>query len=240
MLWYPLILLLAMPYVSIFSYMKEISVRLKHRSSQRVFSTSFIDINLGQSFDYKKFLDIYRVDDSAGVKLSGVYAIEEKNNGVLFVDCSQDVYSDLSNIFQSLQSKENVYFVRIQTFKNPMDEFILKYKDELVAQTSPKYSDVPLLIKAGGEAIISPFALSQSISIEEYSDELNLEMELTIENVEKVLDEVRPFLIADGGNISIESIDSKTRDIALMLQGACGSCPSSTVSNIHCYFPNID
>ncbi|KAE8713819.1 NifU-like protein 1 [Hibiscus syriacus] len=48
------------------------------------------------------------------------------------------------------------------------------------------------------------------------------------ENVEKVLDEVRPGLMADGGNVALHEIDGLV--VVLKLQGACGSCPSSTMT----------
>ena len=32
-------------------------------------------------------------------------------------------------------------------------------------------------------------------------------MALTLENVEKVLDELRPFLMADGGNVEVVELD---------------------------------
>lgn len=51
---------------------------------------------------------------------------------------------------------------------------------------------------------------------------------LTEENVEKVLDEVRPGLMADGGNVALHEIDGLI--VVLKLQGACGSCPSSTMT----------
>lgn len=54
--------------------------------------------------------------------------------------------------------------------------------------------------------------------------------ELTRENVETVLDEVRPFLVADGGNVAIVDVDAEEKVISLALQGACGSCPSATVT----------
>ena len=57
-------------------------------------------------------------------------------------------------------------------------------------------------------------------------------LEFTKENVDKVLDEVRPYLISDGGNVAVVSVDDFTRSVSLVLQGACGSCPSSTV-NLH-------
>lgn len=51
---------------------------------------------------------------------------------------------------------------------------------------------------------------------------------LTEENVERVLDEVRPSLMADGGNVALHEIDGLV--VVLKLQGACGSCPSSTMT----------
>ena len=56
----------------------------------------------------------------------------------------------------------------------------------------------------------------------------NETMALTNENVEKVLDELRPFLMADGGNVEIVEIDGPI--VKVRLQGACGSCPSSTMT----------
>ncbi len=53
-------------------------------------------------------------------------------------------------------------------------------------------------------------------------------MELTLENVETVLDELRPYLISDGGNVEIAELDGPI--VKLRLQGACGSCPSSTMT----------
>jgi len=53
-------------------------------------------------------------------------------------------------------------------------------------------------------------------------------LELTEENVELVLDEVRPYLIADGGDVELMEIDGLV--VRLKLKGACGSCPSSTVT----------
>ena len=47
-------------------------------------------------------------------------------------------------------------------------------------------------------------------------------LSLTNENVEKVLDELRPFLISDGGNVEIAEIDGPI--VKVRLQGACGSC----------------
>ncbi|CAN0373095.1 unnamed protein product [Discosporangium mesarthrocarpum] len=51
---------------------------------------------------------------------------------------------------------------------------------------------------------------------------------LTLDNVEMVLDEMRPYLMSDGGNVRVVEIDGPV--VRLELQGACGSCPSSTMT----------
>jgi lysyl-tRNA synthetase class 2 len=78
------------------------------------------------------------------------------------------------------------------------------------------------LFAATEEDIISPFDSDVNTSTSADSEFL----ELTWENVEKVLDEMRPYLIQDGGNVSIADIDGPV--VRLQLEGACGTCPSST------------
>ena len=45
---------------------------------------------------------------------------------------------------------------------------------------------------------------------------------------ETVLDELRPYLMADGGNVELVDIEGPI--VKLRLQGACGSCPSSAMT----------
>lgn len=42
-------------------------------------------------------------------------------------------------------------------------------------------------------------------------------------NVEKALEEIRPFLQSDGGDISLVSIDNET-SVKVKLEGACVGC----------------
>ena len=51
---------------------------------------------------------------------------------------------------------------------------------------------------------------------------------LTMDNVETVLDELRPYLMADVGNVELAEIEGPI--VKLRLQGACGSCPSSAMT----------
>lgn len=53
-------------------------------------------------------------------------------------------------------------------------------------------------------------------------------MEL-LEKVENALDTIRPYLEADGGNVSVEEI-TPDNIVRLKLLGACGSCPMSIMT----------
>jgi Fe-S cluster biogenesis protein NfuA len=49
-----------------------------------------------------------------------------------------------------------------------------------------------------------------------------------MEQVQEVLDKLRPFLLRDGGDV--ELIDVEDGVVKVRLLGACGSCPSSTIT----------
>lgn len=49
------------------------------------------------------------------------------------------------------------------------------------------------------------------------------------EQIEAVLDELRPTLMADGGNVELVDI-SDDGVVSVKLVGACSSCPMSTVT----------
>ena len=89
------------------------------------------------------------------------------------------------------------------------------------------------LLCATKEAVVSPFveaapAKDAAAAPAAPNGSKTGPLELTLPNVELVLDEMRPYLIADGGNVAVRSIEGGV--VKLELQGACGSCPSSTMT----------
>jgi len=64
-------------------------------------------------------------------------------------------------------------------------------------------------------------------SSHDYDDDEELPP-LTPYLVDKALDEVRPYLIANGGNVEVAAVQGGV--VMLRLQGACGTCPSSTAT----------
>ncbi|WP_027138354.1 NifU family protein [Gaetbulibacter saemankumensis] len=66
-------------------------------------------------------------------------------------------------------------------------------------------------------------------------------------NVEKALDEIRPFLQSDGGDISLLSIEDNDTLVKVQLQGACVGCSvnqmtlkSGVEMTIKKYVPQIE
>ena len=50
-----------------------------------------------------------------------------------------------------------------------------------------------------------------------------------LEKVEAALDTIRPYLLTDGGNVSVEEITPEGV-VKLKLLGSCGSCPMSIMT----------
>lgn len=66
-------------------------------------------------------------------------------------------------------------------------------------------------------------------------------------NVEKALDEIRPFLQSDGGDISLLSIEENETLVKVQLEGACVGCSvnqmtlkSGVEMTIKKYVPQIE
>ena len=55
-------------------------------------------------------------------------------------------------------------------------------------------------------------------------------MELTEENVIKVLEELQPYIEADGGWLEFVEIEHETNFVKVRLGGACSTCAMSSVT----------
>lgn len=86
----------------------------------------------------------------------------------------------------------------------------------------------------GDGNVVSPYAVTAAASVAAAADvkeelDPNRELaELTVENVDAALNEVRPFLAADGGDVEVVGIEDGI--VAVRMFGACGTCSSSTAT----------
>lgn len=57
---------------------------------------------------------------------------------------------------------------------------------------------------------------------------MTLSEQSQLDQVQDVLDKLRPFLLRDGGDCELVDVDEGI--VKLRLLGACGTCPSSTIT----------
>ncbi len=50
------------------------------------------------------------------------------------------------------------------------------------------------------------------------------------DEIKKVLDEIRPSLQVDGGDVELIDVDEKSGVVKVKLQGACAGCPMSQLT----------
>jgi hypothetical protein len=218
-------------------------------------------LNFQQTFLVEKFLETYG-GSSAPIEAApivGVFAIKSADGSTAVVKSSADVVSDISALRQEM-GEDAVRAMNIQTFSKYDEETLEAYRAEIIKLLQPQIATVDSeddgtgsgadQVAESSSAMSALEQLVKSQSAASSSNEGSVDgsqsdeparsfpilssdsLEFTVDNVHKVLDEIRPYLISDGGNVAVVSVDPEDRSVKLLLEGACGSCPSSTVSKI--------
>jgi Fe-S cluster biogenesis protein NfuA len=78
-----------------------------------------------------------------------------------------------------------------------------------------------------------PMVIADAPEIKQNTEKAKEEHFETLDDISKeiinILEEyVKPAVASDGGNIQFESYDAATKNVKVILQGACSGCPSST------------
>lgn len=187
-------------------------------------------------------IDIF-VQGTSDHTVSGVYAVLDEDRELTFVSMSRDVSRSLELHVDS-HDEELVDMVKVMTFEMPkaaemslVVETWLKESADFPIGNQERWAEADdemeavlrgIEKKVENEAtgsIVSPFETTKVDATQEA--EL---LELTMENVDEVLNEVRPYLISDGGNISVLSVNAEEKKVELQLEGACGSCSSASMT----------
>ena len=80
-----------------------------------------------------------------------------------------------------------------------------------------------------GKAILNDDAPQQLRKTEEAIEQKFEALDDTSKHIVNILEEyVKPAVASDGGNIEFRSYNAQTKNVEVLLQGACSGCPSST------------
>ncbi|MGB5404782.1 MAG: NifU family protein, partial [Robiginitalea sp.] len=82
---------------------------------------------------------------------------------------------------------------------------------------------------ADGGQVLDPGAKPAQKGEDPVSMAANPNLDVTSQEIISILDEyVKPAVASDGGNIVFQSYDPESKEVHVILQGACSGCPSST------------
>jgi Fe-S cluster biogenesis protein NfuA len=80
-----------------------------------------------------------------------------------------------------------------------------------------------------GKTILNDDAPQQLNKTEKAIEQKYEALDDTSKNIVNILEQyVKPAVASDGGNIEFRSYDEQTKNVEVLLQGACSGCPSST------------
>mmetsp|Transcript_2109 Transcript_2109/g.6253 ORF Transcript_2109/g.6253 Transcript_2109/m.6253 type:complete len:324 (+) Transcript_2109:49-1020(+) len=156
--------------------------------------------------------------------VAGVYVVRDASAAVRYVGASRDVALAVESHRRRFGA-DVAATVRVLQKDAELDDLEKMRRKVLdTFSTIPPGNADP---KLGWEEIVSPFANGGGTAAVSQQTQ---SLEFTRENVDVVLDAVRPLLVADGGNVDVVSVDPRDKSVVLSLQGACGSCPSATTT----------
>jgi len=103
-----------------------------------------------------------------------------------------------------------------------------------VVEWNEVYQEVRTYIRTylqEGKTIISELPKATSSDKKE-TIEVNIEdLDEVSAKIVSILDEyIKPAVASDGGNIAFKAYDTETKNVSVILQGACSGCPSSTAT----------
>lgn len=181
------------------------------------------------------------IDGTQGQTIAGVYAILDHDKEMVYVGMSRDVTASVVAHFGN--HANDVCYVKVSTFQLPsasemkrvVESWILKNDVSPIGNLND-WHEVDEQLAREAEEMLPTFVSSQEERKSPFAEVPFIGsrsrglMTLTTANVDLVLDGVRPFLQADGGNVSVKYVDLEAGVVELILEGACSSCSSAATT----------
>lgn len=187
--------------------------------------------------DYLNDNGVVIVNEATSKKIPvTVYAESTPNPAVLkFVTNKKIVVSALEfkNIEEAkqaplVQALYNFPFVK-EVF---LDENYVSIQKYDIVEWDDVFQEVREFIKnyiEEGKDIVAENLVQTSNEVESKKEEDFEKLDDTSKEIVNIIEEyVKPAVASDGGNILFKSYDPETKNVQVILQGACSGCPSST------------
>ncbi|MGY6648854.1 NifU family protein [Wenyingzhuangia sp. IMCC45574] len=168
-------------------------------------------------------------------KVIEIYAESTPNPKVMKFGCNKMLTPD-DNEYKSAEETKNSPLAQV-LFEFPFVEEVY-ISENYVSITKNDLIEWPEIISQL-RTFLKEYFESDKLVIDTTIEKPKVEIEaVPMENLEgtpleiaKILDEyVKPAVANDGGNIVFRAYDEETKDVHVILQGACSGCPSSTIT----------
>ncbi|WP_442844462.1 NifU family protein [Leeuwenhoekiella sp. H156] len=200
----------------------------------------WIDVQDELAGQLENFLNdngVFIIEDATAKKIPvTVYAESTPNPAVLkFVTNKKIVTETLE--FKNIDEAKNAPLA-LQLFHFPfvkevfMDSNYVSIQKYEVADWDSVFQEVREFIKnwiEDGKEILSENFKKTPQAVEAQKEQDFENMDDTSKEIANIIEEyVKPAVASDGGNIMFKHYDPETKNVQVVLQGACSGCPSST------------
>lgn len=177
------------------------------------------------------------IDDASSKKIPvTVYAESTPNPAVLKFVTNKKIVTEILE-FKNIDEAKNAPLA-LQLFHFPfvkevfMDSNYVSIQKYEVAEWDSVFQEVREFIKnwiEDGKEIISENFKKTPQAVEAQKEQDFESMDDTSKEIANIIEEyVKPAVASDGGNILFKNYDPETKNVQVVLQGACSGCPSST------------
>ncbi len=177
------------------------------------------------------------IDDASSKKIPvTVYAESTPNPAVLKFVTNKKIVTEILE-FKNIDEAKNAPLA-LQLFHFPfvkevfMDSNYVSIQKYEVAEWDSVFQEVREFIKnwiEDGKEIISENFKKTPQAVEAEKEQDFESMDDTSKEIANIIEEyVKPAVASDGGNILFKNYDPETKNVQVVLQGACSGCPSST------------
>ncbi|WP_179010108.1 NifU family protein [Winogradskyella forsetii] len=165
-----------------------------------------------------------------------IYAESTPNPGVLKFVCNKVLVPNMYEFTSIEEAKPSPLATALFQFPFVKNVFMEKNFISITKFDIVEWEDITLQLREflksyveEGKTILNDDAPKQLNKTEAAIEQKFEALDDTSKNIINILEEyIKPAVESDGGNIEFKSYDATTKQVEVLLQGACSGCPSST------------
>ena len=165
-----------------------------------------------------------------------IYAESTPNPAVIKFVANKNLVPAMLEFTSIDETKSSPFAAELFHFPFVKSVFIDKNYVSITKYDIAEWNDITMELREFIRTYIEngkPIVNADAPEVKQHTEKAKEEHFETLDDISKeiinILEEyVKPAVASDGGNIQFESYDAATKNVKVILQGACSGCPSST------------